>query len=101
MLGPRRCTWALYSCSARASHRGDPSRRAAQALGAWAPAAVARGLSSCGLRALEHRLSSCGPWAQPLRGTRDPPRPGPEPVSPAPAGGLPTTVPPGKPHTEV
>ena len=50
-----------------------------------------------------HRLSNCGPWAQPLRGTWDPPRPGLEPVSPttAPpgkpkAGGFLTTVPPGK-----
>ena len=43
------------------------------------------------------RLSNCGPRAQPLRGMRDPPRPGLEPVSPALAGGLPTTAPPGKP----
>ena len=43
------------------------------------------------------RLSSRGSRAQPLRGTWDPPRPGPEPVSPALAGGLPTTAPPGKP----
>ena len=43
------------------------------------------------------RLSSCGSWAQLLRGMWDPPRPGPEPVSPAPAGRLPTTAPPGKP----
>ena len=42
------------------------------------------------------RLSSCGPQAQPLRGMRDPPRPGPEPVSPTLAGRLPTTTPPGK-----
>ena len=31
--------------------------------GAWAPVVVARGLSSCGSRALEHRLSSCDAWA--------------------------------------
>ena len=43
------------------------------------------------------RLSSCGSRAQPLRGMRDPPRPGLEPVSPALAGGLSTTAPPGKP----
>ena len=43
------------------------------------------------------RLSSCGSRAQPLRGTWDPPRPGLEPVSPAPAGGFSTTAPPGKP----
>ena len=43
------------------------------------------------------RLSNCGSRAQPLRGTRDPPRPGPEPVPPALAGRLSTTAPPGKP----
>ena len=43
------------------------------------------------------RLSNCGSRAQPPRGTRDPPRPGPKPASPAPAGRLPTTAPPGKP----
>ena len=44
-----------------------------------------------------HRLSSCGPRAQSLRGMWDPPRPGLEPVSPALAGRLSTTAPPGKP----
>ncbi|KAM9051080.1 sorting nexin-31 isoform 2-T2 [Megaptera novaeangliae] len=43
------------------------------------------------------RLSSCGSQAQPLHGMWDLPRPGLEPVSPAPAGRLPTTAPPGKP----
>ena len=43
------------------------------------------------------RLSNCGSRAQSLHGMRDPPRPGPEPVSPTPAGRLPTTAPPGKP----
>ena len=43
------------------------------------------------------RLSNCGSRAQPLRGTWDLPRPGLEPVSPALAGGLSTTAPPGKP----
>ena len=79
----------------------------------------ARALSSCGERGplfiavrgpliiaaspvAEHRLqtrrlSSCGPRAQLLRGTWDPPRPGLEPASPAPAGRLSTTAPPGKP----
>ena len=45
------------------------------------------------------RLSNCGPWAQLLRGMWDPPRPGPEPVSPALAGRLSTTAPPGKPQS--
>ena len=43
------------------------------------------------------RLSSCGAWAQLLRGMWDLPRPGLEPVSPALAGRFPTTAPPGKP----
>ena len=47
------------------------------------------------------RLSSCGSRAHSLRGMWDPPRPGLEPVSPAPAGRLPTTAPPGKPGCEI
>ena len=43
------------------------------------------------------RLSSCGSWAQLLRGMWDLPRPELEPVSPALAGRFSTTVPPGKP----
>ena len=43
------------------------------------------------------RLSNCGSRAQPLRGMRDPPRPGLKPASPALAGRVSTTVPPGKP----
>ena len=54
------------------------------------------GFSSCGLRALEHRLNSCGSWAQLLCGTWDLPGPGIEPVSPELASGFLTTVPPGK-----
>ena len=46
-------------CSVQASHCGGFSCCGAQALGAQASVAVARGLSSCGSRALEHRLSSC------------------------------------------
>ena len=79
----------------------------------------ARALSSCGKRGplfiavrgpltvaaspvAEHRLqtrrlSSRGSRAQLLRGMWDLPRPGPEPVSPALAGGFSTTAPPGKP----
>ena len=44
------------------------------------------------------RLSSCGARAQLLCGMWDLPRPGFEPVSPASAGRLSTTVPPGKPY---
>ena len=50
-----------------------------------------------GHRLQTRRLSSCGPRTQPLRGMWDPPRPGLEPVSPALAGRLSTTAPPGKP----
>ena len=45
------------------------------------------------------RLSNCGSWAQLLRGMWDPPRPGLKPVSPALAGRLSTTAPPGKPNS--
>ncbi|XP_073658124.1 ubiquitin thioesterase otulin isoform X2 [Tursiops truncatus] len=53
---------------------------------------------------VEHRLrtrklSGHGSRAQPLRGMWDLPGPGHEPVSPASAGGLSTTAPPGKPKT--
>ena len=50
-------------CGARASHCGGFSCCGAQALGTRASVIVARGLSSCGLQALERRLSSCGTWA--------------------------------------
>ena len=43
------------------------------------------------------RLSNYGSQAELLRGMWDPPRPGLEPVSPALAGRLSTTAPPGKP----
>ena len=80
----------------------------------------ARAFSSCGQRGplliavhgpltitaspvAEHRLqtrslSNCGSRAQLLHGMWDPPRPGPEPMSPALAGRLSTTAPPGKPR---
>ena len=62
-----------------------------------ASVAVACGLSSCGSWALEHRLSSGGPWAQLLHGTWDLPGPGIRPVSLALAGRFFTTEPPEKP----
>ena len=55
-----------------------------------APPVVGHRLQTC-------RLSSCGSRAQSLRGMWDLPRPGLEPVSPALAGRLSTTAPPGKP----
>ena len=58
------------------------------------------GFSSCGSRALERRLSSCGARASLLWGMWDLPRPGLEPMCPALAGGVLTTAPPGKSKTE-
>ena len=63
----------------------------------WSTGSRRAGFSSCGSQALERRLSSCGAWAQLLRGMWDLPGPGLEPVSPALAGGFLTTAPPGKP----
>ena len=86
VLGLRFCARAFPSC------------------GKWGPLFIAlrRPLTIAASPAAEHRLqtrrlSNCGPRAQPLRGTWDPPRPGPEPASPALAGRFPTTAPPGKP----
>ena len=68
-LGLHCCAWAFSSCGERgatlrcgvwASHYGGFSCCGAWALGMWASVVVARGLSSCGSRALDHRLSSCG-----------------------------------------
>ena len=50
-------------CGARASHCGGFSCCGAQALGTRASVVVAHGLSSCGSRALQRRLSSCGAQA--------------------------------------
>ena len=86
VLGLRFCARAFPSC------------------GKWGPLFIAvRGpLTITASLAAEHRLqthrlSNCGSWAQLLRGTWDPPRPGLEPMSPALAGRLSTTAPPGKP----
>ena len=53
---------------------------------------------SCGMRALQRRLSTCGARASLLRGMWELPGPGLEPLSPALAGGFLTTAPPGKPY---
>ena len=81
--------------------------RAFSSCGKWGPLLiVAHGpLTIAAPLVAEHRpqtrrLGSCGPRAQPLRGMWDPPRPGLEPVSPALAGGLSTTAPPGKPNND-
>ena len=88
VLGPRFCARALSGCGERGP----------------LPIAVHRPPTVAASPAAEHRLqtrrlSSCDSRAQPLRGMWDLPRPGHEPVSPALAGGLPTTAPPGKPGT--
>ena len=79
--------------------------RAFSSCGKWGPLFIAvRGpLTIAASPATEHRLqtrrpSNCGSRAQPLRGTWDLPRPGPEPASPALAGRFSTTAPPGKPQ---
>ena len=51
---------ATLRCGVQASHCGGFSCCRAQALGVWASVAVACGISSCGIRALERRFSSCG-----------------------------------------
>ena len=82
-LGLRFCVRAFSSCSK------------------WGPLFIAvRGpLTIAASLVAEHRLqtrrlSNCGSRAQLLRGMWDPPRPGPEPVSPALAGRFSTTAPP-------
>ena len=82
---------ATLRCGARASHFCGFSCCRARA-----SVVVAHRRSSCGSRALERRLSSCGAQAQLLRGMWDLPGPGIEPMSPALAGGFLTTAPPGK-----
>ena len=67
-LGFRCCARAFSSCgerelllvSVRASHCCGFSYCGAWALGVQASVVVARGLSRCGMQALEHGLSSCG-----------------------------------------
>ena len=71
VLGLRCCTRAFSSCGERglllAAMRGLIAVASlcgrARALGTGASVVVARGLSSCGLWALERRLSSCGAQA--------------------------------------
>ena len=90
MLGLRFCARAFSSCGERG------------------PLFIAvRGpLTTTASLAADHRLqtrglSSCGSRAQLLCGMWDPPRPGLEPVSPALAGRLSTTAPPGKPPNNI
>ena len=78
--------------------------RAFSSFGKWGPLFIAvRGpLTIAASLVAEHRLqtrrlSNCGSWAYLLHGMWEPPRPGLKPVSPALAGRLLTTAPPGKP----
>ena len=87
------CVGSSFLCE------GFPSSR-----GKWGPLFIAvRGPLTIAAspvaehRLQTHRLSNCGSRAPLLRGMWDPPRRGLEPVSPALAGRLSTTAPPGKP----
>ena len=87
VLGLRFCTRAFSSCG----------KRGPLFIAARGPLTIAASLVA-EHRLQTRRLSSCGSQAQLLRGMWDLPRPGLEPVSPALAGGLLTTAPPGKPQ---
>ena len=92
------CAWAFSNCSKLGLLFVVVHRLlivVASRCRAWASRHTS--FSSCGsMRALEHRLSSCGTRAQLLHSMWDLPGPGLEPVSPALAGGFVTTAPPGK-----
>ena len=86
VLGLRFCTRAFSSCG----------KRGPLFIAVRGPLTVAASLVA-EHRLQTRRLSSCGSRAQLLHGTWDLPGPGHKPVSPALAGRLPTTAPPGKP----
>ena len=86
VLGLRFCVRAFSSCG----------ERGPLFIAVCGPLTVAASLVA-EHRLQTHRLSNCGSQAQLLRGMWDLPRPGLEPVSPALAGRLSTTAPPGKP----
>ena len=86
VLGLRFCARASSSCS----------KRGPLFIAVRGPLTIAASLVAAH-RLQTHRLSSCGSRAQLLRGMWDLPRPGLEPGSPALAGRLSTTAPPGKP----
>ena len=87
VLGLRFCARAFSSCG----------RRGPLFIAVRGPLTVAASLVA-DHRLHTRRLSSCGSRAQLLCGMWDLPRPGLEPVSPALAGRLSTTAPPGKPY---
>ena len=88
VLGLRFCARAFSSCG----------KQGPLLIAVCGPLTIAASLAA-EHRLQTRRLSSCGSRAQSLCGMWDPPRPGLEPVSPALAGGLPTTAPPGKPQS--
>ena len=87
MLGLRFCARAFSSCG----------KRGPLFFAVCGPLTIAASLV-VEHRLQMHRLSSCGLRARLLCGMWDPPKPGPEPASPALAGGFSTTAPPGKPQ---
>ena len=89
VLGPRFCVRAFSTCG----------ERGPLFIAVRGPLTIAASLVA-GHRLQTRRLSNCGSQAQPLRGMWDLPRPGLEPVSPAMAGRLSTTAPPGKPYAD-
>ena len=90
VLGPRLCARALPSCG----------KRGPLFIAVRGPLTIAAS-SVAEHRLQTRRLSNCGSRAQLLRGTRDPPRPGLEPASPALAGRFSATAPPGKPKKSI
>ena len=87
---------AACGLSLVAESGGYSSLRCAGLSMQWPLLLRSMGSMRAGSAVTARRLSSCGVRAQPLRSMWDPPRPGLEPVSPALAGGLPTTAPPGR-----
>ena len=90
MLGLRFCARAFSSCG----------KRGPLFIAVRGPLTIAASLVA-EHRLQTRRLSNCGSRAQSLRGMWDLPRSGLEPVSPALAGRLSTTAPPGKPPSLV
>ena len=86
VLGPHLCARALPSCG----------KRGPLLIAVRGPLTIAAS-PAAEHRLQTRRLSNCGSRAQLLRGMWDLPRPGLEPTSPALAGRLSTTAPPGKP----
>ena len=99
--GLRCCTWAFSSCSKWGLLFAVRGLLIGWLLLWQSTGSRHTGFSSCGSRALDHRLSSCGARAELLHGMWDLLRPGLRPTSPALAGRFLTTAPPGKPWTMV